>query len=41
MILLAEALEQRLIRGILDERVLELTGSLWDHPALVDQLGLD
>jgi hypothetical protein len=41
MVLLPRAPEQRLIRGILDERMLKGIGCLWWYTSLVDNLRLD
>jgi hypothetical protein len=41
VVLLAGALQQRLIRRILDEGVLEAVGRLWRGPLFVEELGCD
>jgi hypothetical protein len=41
MVVLAGAPEQRLICGVLDQRVLEGVGRLRKMPALIEQLSLD
>jgi hypothetical protein len=41
MVLLSGATQQRLIRHLLDQGVLEAIGRLWRHAPLVQQLGVD
>ena len=41
MVLLARALQQRLIGRLLDEGMLEQVGRLRWYPALVEQFGVD
>jgi len=41
MILLPGTLEQRLIRSVLNERMLEQIARLWRHPTLKHQFRLD